>query len=434
VQFIPGLFVIDATLTSAATSVTRNSEASASGYGASALQNINVTWPVATSSSDRSHKVVLELTGGLLCCVNYAAVTLSDNQSNTYTLLWANAQKRMAVYQAPSQGASSLVLSLNNLVNPYPYQESLYSNSNMYSYRLTVLKDYQQQLVQAGSQPAYSTYQINSTGAVALASMGLYRLTPGFSVLPQWPHFQEFTLSVSPATYPARRITRAVVTFTSGVAALKSCRISGTANPSPRMPCAIAKSGSQWTLSVSGLYDSTSASAVTLLVRMTVSAGSLGYQLDTYQEEGKLEFQSTGSLAVSSYSTSRAHDSTMALYSQKYYEEHYELGLRELVPAAGLTARAMDLQFTNPFAMVFGDTFKVEMPGTAFLKGKSTPTSVFCLFLPAVQYNTNFGMAVYSTCAYDSATGIYSLVLPLTALATNTLTVLRILEIKDERS
>lgn len=77
--------------------------------------------------------------------------------------------------------------------------------------------------------------------------------------------------------------------------------------------------------------------------------------------------------------------------------------------------------------MVFGDVFKLIMPSTTVFKGKNTPTAVFCLVLSSVQSDVTFGMGKYAPCAYDPASGEYSVTLPLTALTANTRVLVRVL-------
>lgn len=341
-HLLPALFVVDGTLANSAATVTRDLAATSTSYGAAVRQEVTVQWPASTSSSDSSAKVLLELQGGLLCCVPFSSLSITDSQGNSYSLLWANPAKNMLMLQAPSQAATTLTLRVNNVLNPYPYQSSSYTNSNIFLYKLTVVKDYQQQLIQTGSQPTFASYTING-GGVAFSSLSNYRLTSGFNILPSYPHHQQLVLSLTPATFATRKISRAVFTFTSGISSIKHCRIITSSFPSPKVACSASKSGSQWALSIGGLQDSTTASTVTLLLRMAVSSNSLPYTLLVYEETGLLEFQSSGTTSVSSYTTGRTFDSSLSLYSMKAVDQNYELARKELIPASGLTSRSLDI-------------------------------------------------------------------------------------------
>lgn len=96
---------------------------SSSGY----YHYLNFNWPY-NAASGVSEKILLKMDGGVLCCASFSGFSYRAQSTNIGTL-WVNTKINQVVMASPSFSATSTNLRISGIVNPYPYQVSLYNTS-----------------------------------------------------------------------------------------------------------------------------------------------------------------------------------------------------------------------------------------------------------------------------------------------------------------
>lgn len=68
--------------------------------------------------------MLMKINGGVTACASFSSLTLSDNNTGSYALLWTNKISNISVYRTPSQSNGVATnIQVNNIVNPYPIQK-----------------------------------------------------------------------------------------------------------------------------------------------------------------------------------------------------------------------------------------------------------------------------------------------------------------------
>lgn len=131
-SFYREVFLIDNTdTTNTATLSISFPDPSIRQFGTSNVGSLNFNWPFDTTTSGYESKVSFNFNGGFsaiwpnIDSINFLDVT------GTYQILWVNKKLKKFVLAVPQKSISTAtVLNISGIVNPYPYQSSLYSATN----------------------------------------------------------------------------------------------------------------------------------------------------------------------------------------------------------------------------------------------------------------------------------------------------------------
>lgn len=125
-NFFKEIFVMDGTnSTNAVTlsSLTLTNPPTKS-YGAPVSGILNFNWPFDTTLSDYESKISLNINGGYsVAWQSIDSLTFTDASLGTYLLLWVNKKLNKFVFKIPQKASGASTLTINNLRNPYPYQQ-----------------------------------------------------------------------------------------------------------------------------------------------------------------------------------------------------------------------------------------------------------------------------------------------------------------------
>lgn len=99
-------------------------------YGAPVTGIMSFTWPFDTTGSDFESKISININGGFAASwSNIDTLTFTDPSMGTYQILWVNKKLNKIIFKIPSKASGSATMSINNIRNPYPYQQNLYNNA-----------------------------------------------------------------------------------------------------------------------------------------------------------------------------------------------------------------------------------------------------------------------------------------------------------------
>lgn len=88
-----------------------------------------------------------------------SSVTFLD-ALGTYQLLWVNNKLNKFIFALPQKSiTTSTVLNITNITNPYPYQYSVYTNTN--NLIINFYNNYYQQSTRTISQPSWGLFTTN---------------------------------------------------------------------------------------------------------------------------------------------------------------------------------------------------------------------------------------------------------------------------------
>lgn len=131
-----------------------------SSYGSPVTGVMSFTWPFDSSASDYESKISININGGYAASwSDISSLTFTDPTLGTYQILWINKKLNKVVFKIPNKSSGSATLTLNNIRNPYPYQQTGYNaNRNV---EMNVYNNYFLHAAQTVSQPLFSYFQRN---------------------------------------------------------------------------------------------------------------------------------------------------------------------------------------------------------------------------------------------------------------------------------
>jgi hypothetical protein len=98
-------------------------------FGAPVVGTMSFTWPFDTSASDYESKIAININGGFASSwSSIDSLTFTDPTLGTYQILWVNKKLNKFVFKIPNKSSGSATMSINNVKNPYPYQQTPYNN------------------------------------------------------------------------------------------------------------------------------------------------------------------------------------------------------------------------------------------------------------------------------------------------------------------
>jgi hypothetical protein len=124
---------MDGTITTVTGSLTSPSftNPALNGYGTPISGAVNFNWPFDSSTSGYESKVAINVNGGYAATwSDINALTFTESVVGTYLLLWVNTKLNKFVFKIPNKlSGVGTTLSINNIRNPYPYQQTAYSTT-----------------------------------------------------------------------------------------------------------------------------------------------------------------------------------------------------------------------------------------------------------------------------------------------------------------
>ncbi len=123
-SYFPSVYASDSINRGVPAVISGSLSRSTSNRGTSAYHYISTSWPYSSNYNDISQKMLMKINGGVTACASFSSLTLSDNNTGTYALLWTNKISNISVYRTPSQSNGVATnIQVNNIVNPYPIQK-----------------------------------------------------------------------------------------------------------------------------------------------------------------------------------------------------------------------------------------------------------------------------------------------------------------------
>jgi len=156
------IFVMDGTNSTGASSIASLtfSNPTISSYGSQVTGIMSFTWPFDSSASDYESKISININGGYAASwTDISSLTFTDPTLGTYQILWINKKLNKVVFKIPNKSSGSATLTLNNIRNPYPYQQTGYNTNR--NIEMNVYNNFFLQATQTVSQPAFSYFTKN---------------------------------------------------------------------------------------------------------------------------------------------------------------------------------------------------------------------------------------------------------------------------------
>lgn len=197
-------------------------------YGSPVVGTLAFTWPFDSSASDYESKIAININGGYAASwSDIGGLTFTDPTLGTYQILWYNKKLNKFIFKIPNKASGSATLSINNIKNPYPYQQTSYNNIR--NIEMNVYNNYFLQSNQNVSQPLFTFFQKNPSivyinqnnptntidnypSTEKATSNGLVKLTLSIA-------FDENTADII-----LRQLDVIDITFTSGLSYIEECR------------------------------------------------------------------------------------------------------------------------------------------------------------------------------------------------------------------
>lgn len=258
---------------------------SASGY----YHYLNFNWPYSASGGV-SEKILLKMDGGVLCCATFSNFGYRAQSTNIGTL-WINTKINQVVMATPSFSATSTSLRISGIVNPYPYQVSLYNTSM--TMELMVYNNYRRVGVDTFNQPAWSTYTVTSNSITMSSIASIYHRTDGNQMHSNLFVTYDITFTFAANDFVTRKVTYCLVTFTAGVGQIDAAYASYEASPyiiNTAGNVRFYSSGGNWMLNISGITDSSINTAYKWFVRIRFlpTGGTITYSAQAFCTNGIL--------------------------------------------------------------------------------------------------------------------------------------------------
>jgi len=153
---------MDGTNTSSANSIASLtfSNPTISSYGSPVTGVMSFTWPFDSSASDYESKISININGGYAASwTDISNLTFTDPTLGTYQILWINRNLNKVIFKIPNKSSGTATLTLNNIQNPYPYQQSSYNTNR--NIEMNAYNNYFLQATQIVSQPSFSYFTKN---------------------------------------------------------------------------------------------------------------------------------------------------------------------------------------------------------------------------------------------------------------------------------
>jgi hypothetical protein len=100
-------------------------------FGAPISGVLSYSWPFNSASSGSESKITINVNGGYSASwSSMNSLTFTDTTLGSYLLLWSNTKLNKFVFQIPNYSSGSVSMTINNLLNPYPYQYGAYTTTN----------------------------------------------------------------------------------------------------------------------------------------------------------------------------------------------------------------------------------------------------------------------------------------------------------------
>lgn len=279
--FFPEVFVEDGTVTTGftGTAVTFNNPTSAQ-YGTSVTGNLVFDYPFDTSVSGTylDNKITLRWQGG------YSAVWASIDSLTfwSYTKLWANPTINQIVLLMPSHTLPyTETLSVTGLVNPYPYQRSIYEWINIVT--LTFYQNFQTTEWRTAIQPSYSIYTRNPSPLIVINQTSPTNNLDIYSNANTLPSGMftimrlQITVGETYANLNTRKLHRMEVVFSAGVGTIRNCWVSDWlwSYYSLVSSCTVNSAGNA--IELFGFVNTRISSGINVLVELSVVSSPITY-------------------------------------------------------------------------------------------------------------------------------------------------------------
>ncbi len=153
---------MDGTNSTAATTISSLafSNPSISSFGSTVTGTMSFTWPFDSSASDYESKISINMNGGFAATwTDINNLTFTDPTLGTYQILWVNKKLNKVVFKIPNKSSGTSTLTLNNIRNPYPYQQTPYNTNR--NIEMNVYSNYFLHSAQTVSQPLFTYFQKN---------------------------------------------------------------------------------------------------------------------------------------------------------------------------------------------------------------------------------------------------------------------------------
>jgi hypothetical protein len=179
-----------------------------------------------------------------------------------------------------------------------------------------------------------------------------------FSSHLNYPLTYDIYINPSYSSYTGRNLSYIVIFFTSGIKSIEQAYFRYSISPNYFNTLASPKfglSGGQWFINITGVSDSIISSTYLwyVRVRLYASSTSFGYTASTYNFNGQLEYQSSGSRSVSSdgwtSSSNNNAPTTWALADQRYTKGYFELKRKYLYAVTSSTTNKLMFKFITPY-------------------------------------------------------------------------------------
>jgi hypothetical protein len=232
----------------------------------------------------------MKMGGGMTCCSPFSGMSLADNVTTTYVLLWTNPNANISVYKMPAHSTSlSVNLNINGLKNPFAYQRDTYEQ--LKQLQIYFYSAYQTAFTKLVTQLDFTSYSMNTEFNV-LDNPTTADSTRAMPFSPYYAMTYDFSLGTGLNSYPNRQLSYTIVTFTSGVSYIEWAHARYQASPfyfnSYTQVIFGKNAANQYYLNISGMSDSaySTSSAWYIRTRLYCTANTIYYTSKTYGLNG----------------------------------------------------------------------------------------------------------------------------------------------------
>lgn len=293
-SYFPSLYASDSVNRGIPSALSGSLSFSNSNRGAGSTHYIATTWPYSSNYNDISQKVVLKVGGGILCCVAFSSLTLTDNRTGSgYTLLWTDKVANISVYRTPSLSVSTTDLQVSGAVNPYPIQKATYEQIK--KLEIAFYNAYKNVYIKQIDQRPYTDFtQLSEFLISANFNSALEPPTSSYAYHVAYPMTYDITFSTTQNSYSGRSLDYTIVKFTGGVQSIEKAYVRYGLSPyivNLLLDIKIFKDSSNyWCLKISGMKDNAYSTSYLWYIRMRFypNAVTLSYTSTTYASNGEI--------------------------------------------------------------------------------------------------------------------------------------------------
>lgn len=323
-------------------------------YGTSTYHYMNFNWPY-NSGNTISEKTMLRMSGGITCCQSFTSFSV-DAQSTAFTILWANSKANVLVMRTPSLSIAPTNMRIFGVINPYPYQVSLYNSTR--EIEIVIYSSYKRVAFDYVTQYPWSSFAQTGNSMNLYTISGPYHKTGSNQIHSAFAATYDFTFNFTANDFSARKITYCVVVFTAGVGTIEAA-YSWVTGISPYYINNVGNvkyfySGGYWKLNITGIPDSTISTGQYWVVRLRFypTGSTITYTSTAYCYNGITEFTNSNSVSISGdYNSSNVPATSFFLSQRRYFTDFYELQNKPIYPAAGATSRRLIFRFTAAYSV-----------------------------------------------------------------------------------